>query len=71
MTKCSIGEVIRDLKSGEKKARRRGWKGKWLEYFKSPNEVELPVILLRTNDHESPWFPTHEDLLAEDWETYP
>ena len=69
----NFGEAIQAMKDG-KRVRRKGWEnGTWItvDYIASCQPYISPYISLgRDNsfDGHKPWYPSQEDMLAEDWE---
>lgn len=66
----TFGEAFRYLEGGHKLFR-SGWDRQWIFVYwpKEADKLTEPFICLRTiGGRLSPWAPTHDDLLASDWE---
>ena len=64
-----FGEAINAMKAG-KRVCRKGWKNKWLAI--NNLEYDCPSFIYCCKDNsidEYPvWYPSQEDMMAEDWE---
>jgi hypothetical protein len=68
-----IGEAVEAMKNGAR-VRRTGWAGErnWWTALAFPGDgrtvTDWPFFVKHWTDGTVAWAPTHDDLLAEDWE---
>ena len=65
----NFGEALQAMKDG-KRVHRKGWKNKWLAINNLEYDCPSFVYFCKDNsiDEFPMWYPSQEDMLAEDWE---